>query len=450
MTNLLLPMLYALICLVALLLVVHLCDRWRHMTAFGGWCFLPDVKTVLRRLQTADVHESCLGLTAEVMSAAPRELSPGLTLRAGSSSLLLATAAALTAPSLPEAERAAVAEALAPIGMQPERIARRWAQQGACFVEGHEALLVQDGKQKRFFLCMEAPALTPTHVFFDREYALSEAEWQDILNHMPRQTALLPARRYYYTGLWSETGPLSIVYLGGIYCRWSASEDALSGIMGLQEDGIPVQKGTGSLLITAVPDADHPLQMLLEDAEPTSFRDALRTLRAQWKRRKRALSVLLALLWRTCLAGIPLAVCTGLHWLVPLLALSALPLIAFAGAQKWQLKLPKRCISVTLPVSLACILGCLLPLLLLTPTIDFSLPGAPGIALGILTMGAWGVQLALSLHQKGKKALVILPLLLGLGLCLYAACTLSGPLYAAFGAVLGLLITLPVWCMRMR
>lgn len=450
MMNLLLPALYGLLCLAALLLAVRLCDQWRHMSTFAGWRFLPDVKTVLRRLRTVEVHESCLGLTTDVTSAAPMEPMSGLTLKAGSSSLLLATAAALTAPSLPDAERAAIADALAPIGMQPERIARRWAQQGACFVVDHEALLVQDGKHKRFFLCLNEPEITPTHVFFDQEYALSEAEWQDFISPIAQENAAFPAHKYYYTGLWEENGPASVVYLGSIGCRWNISEAVLSALDSMENSRIHLQKGPDSLLITAVPDDESPLQMLSEDAEPTAFWDALRSLRAQWKRRKRTLSVLISLLCCTCLSPISLAICTGMHWIVPLVALSALPTLTFASHQNWQLRLPKRCKSVLLPVVIACILGALLPLTLLFPATDFVIPGAPAIALGLLTMGTYGVQLALSLRQKSRKILLIMPLLLGLVLCLFIACTMSGPLYAAFGAVLGLLITLPVWCMRVQ
>ena len=450
MTKFLFSASMALVCLAALWAAAWLADGWRGMQRYGPWRMLPDAKKALKRMKAVQVDDSCLGLTAEVFSAAPQELSPGLTLRAGSSGLLLATAAALTAPALPEADRAAVTNALAPIGMQPERIARRWPQQSACFVAGHEALLVQDGRQKRFFLCLHAPDMTPSHVFFDKEYALSEAQWHALRDHVNAQAAPFHAAWHYYTGLWEENGPVSMVYLGAVACRWQPSEAAVWGLERLQSAGFFMAEGADSLLITAVEGSENPLQMVCEEGESTSFADALCTLRAQWKRRNSALSLLFALAWRTCVASIPLAACTGLHWLVPLISLSALPLIVFAGRRNGQLKLPKRCISVTLPMALTCILGCLLPLMLLLPGVNIVLPGAPAIALGVFTMGTWGVQLALIVRQKGRKALPIIALLAGLCACLYLAATLSGALYAAFGAVLGALITLPIWCMQVR
>ena len=450
MTKFLLAAGMALVCLAALWAAAWLADGWRGMQRFGPWRILPDAKNALKRMKAVQVDDSCLGLTAEVFSAAPQELSPGLTLRAGSSGLLLATAAALTAPALPEADRAAVTNALAPIGMQPERIARRWPQQSACFVAGHEALLVQDGRQKRFFLCLHAPDMTPSHVFFDKEYALSEAQWHALRDHVNAQAAPFHAAWHYYTGLWEENGPASVTYLGVIACRWQPSEAAVWGLERLQSAGFFMAEGADSLLVTAVEGSEHPLQMVCEEGEATSFADALCTLRAQWKRRNRTMKLLLALACCTCLATIPLEMCIQAPALARLIAASSLPLLLFAGTRKGQLLLPKRSLTVLLPVAITCLLGALLPLTLLLPGTDFTLPGAPAIALGVLAMGTWGTQLALLVRQKGRKVLAILSLLLGLGACLYLAATLSGALYAAFGAVLGALITLPVWCMQVR
>ena len=102
MTKFLLAASMALVCLAALWAAAWLADGWRGMQRFGPWRMLPDAKKALKRMKAVQVDDSCLCLTAEVFSAAPQELSPGLTLRAGSSGLLLATAAALTAPALPD------------------------------------------------------------------------------------------------------------------------------------------------------------------------------------------------------------------------------------------------------------------------------------------------------------------------------------------------------------
>ncbi len=100
----------------------------------------------------AAVDESLLFLPEPQAAAAlPFEPEAGLKLRANSGLLLLCAAAAATAPLLPEAERAPLLTALAPLGFSPARM-RILTAEG-----GDGAVAVRDGAKIRRYFLADAP-----------------------------------------------------------------------------------------------------------------------------------------------------------------------------------------------------------------------------------------------------------------------------------------------------
>lgn len=437
-------------------------DMWRMMFLPMGMalvlfllCHLPNLRALHKgwRFTTSRAEAACLTrkLYAEKACIAPDIAviqvtmpdvgAANLMLRADSSSLLLATSAALTLPMHPAECQPALEAQLSAIAMQPDRISARWKPLGTTEICGYPAVIVRDGLKERYFLMGDVSVLLPrcSHIWRKSEELLTAEEAQQLLAPLVTPvtvgtlTAPLPwLTACYCTGEWTPDGPAGMTYLGTITFDHVPDPDLLDQI-GKSPWYLTCEPEEDALCVTTQPLEGHRLQMICENADPTSFMDVLQTLRASYKRRKRSLLLLPFFLMNALVLA---------FFRIDEAALSLLPVLLLAlvaCSEHWRLRFPV--VSWKSILWMLALWGTMFLPALPNPPFGqwmdaiFACTAAAGCGLMMIVLGR---------QRKKRLGAMCFTLVMLLATLLYAAMA-GSPLATAFGAVLGCLWALP-WC----
>lgn len=424
------------------LMLLLLCHLPNLRALHKGWRFTGSRAEAVCLTKELHAEKACIAPDIAVIQVTMPDVGAAdLTLRADTSSLLLSTAAALTLPMHPEACQPELEARLAAIAMQPDRVAARWKPLGTAEIFGFPAVIVRDGMKERYFLTGDVSVLLPrcTHIWRKTEEPLDTEEAQQLLAPLVTPvtvdtiTAPLPwLTAGYFTGEWTSDGPAGMTYLGSITFD-HVPDPALLDRIGQSPWRLAFTSEEDTLRVTAQPLEGHRLQMICENADPTSFMDVLQALRASYQRRKRSLILLPYFLMNALVLA---------FFRIDEAALSLLPVLLLAlveCSEHWRLRFPV--VSWKSILWMLALWGTMfLPALLNLPfgqwmDAVFACTAAAGCGLMMIVLGR---------QRKKRLGAMFFALVMLLATLLYAAMA-GSPVATAFGAVLGCLWALP-WC----